>query len=179
MKPRLITPPGLAVTVEEFRDNSRIPAEETDAALSRMIRAAGASAEAYCDRAFGAQTWELRLDTFPRWIDLTPVPLVSVASITYRDANDVEQAIAPAAYSTGYLTRGDAYLYPMGNWPTASGGIVVRYVVGAGWPDDIQQAVLLIAGHWYNNRETASTEPMREIPMGATWILDRHRRMFA
>lgn len=42
-------------------------------------------------------------------------------------------------------------------------------------PPDIAQAALLIAGHWYMNRENASDGALVDIPLNAAEILANHR----
>ncbi|MFG1399910.1 head-tail connector protein [Roseixanthobacter pseudopolyaromaticivorans] len=42
-------------------------------------------------------------------------------------------------------------------------------------PADVIQAALLIASHWYENRETALAGALSDIPLNATEILANHR----
>ena len=44
----------------------------------------------------------------------------------------------------------------------------------AAMPDDLRQAVLMLAGHWYDNREAAG-EAAREPPFGVSEILREYR----
>lgn len=46
-------------------------------------------------------------------------------------------------------------------------------------PTTVKQAVMLMASYWFDQRNTASAEPMREVPYGATALLALNRRMFA
>lgn len=41
----------------------------------------------------------------------------------------------------------------------------------------INQAILLIVGHWYAHREAVSESSMIEVPMGAKALLQPYRRM--
>jgi uncharacterized phage protein (predicted DNA packaging) len=43
----------------------------------------------------------------------------------------------------------------------------------------IQQAMLLIIGHWYWNRETASEKSLKEVPNAVGWLLGPLKRMVA
>lgn len=45
------------------------------------------------------------------------------------------------------------------------------------WPEDLLQAILMLAGHWYNQREAASGTVMSEVPYGVTAICKRYRKL--
>lgn len=42
-------------------------------------------------------------------------------------------------------------------------------------PADLKQATLMIAAHWFENRETASPEGLHDIPLNAFEILNNYR----
>lgn len=183
VRKRLITPPEPAVTVDEAKANSRVPDDIEDALILGFIRSAGAYAETYCGRAFGPQTWEVVLDGFPATdIDLPVGPVASVTSITYLD---------PAGVSTPLLASGawelEEFSDPgtirrLGSWPvtcTSRSAVLVRYVAGLGWPEEVRDAVLLMVGQRINQREATTADPMHEIPFGARAFLDLHRRLYA
>jgi hypothetical protein len=88
-------------------------------------------------------------------------PLISVSSITYVDGNGTTQTLSAAAYKVdtdsepGRITP--AYGY---SWPTTRAeinAIAITYVAGyatrTAVPASIKQAMLLLIGHWYENRE--------------------------
>ena len=54
--------------------------------------------------------------------------------------------------------------------------ITVRFVVGyATFPPSIKQAILLLIGLWYDNREAASDRPMTNLPHAVEALLANHR----
>ena len=66
------------------------------------------------------------------------------------------------------------------NWPNDTlvvlNGVVIQVVVGYGddadVPQEYKQAILLLLGHWYENREQVTVgEVAREIPMGVEALL--------
>jgi uncharacterized phiE125 gp8 family phage protein len=88
-------------------------------------------------------------------------PLISVSSITYVDGNGTTQTLSAAAYKVdtdsepGRITPAYGYC-----WPTTRAeinAIAITYVAGyatrAAVPASIKQAMLLLIGHWYENRE--------------------------
>ena len=46
-------------------------------------------------------------------------------------------------------------------------------------PNTVKQAVMLMAGYWFDHRSTASADPIKEVPYGATALLALNRRVFA
>ena len=48
---------------------------------------------------------------------------------------------------------------------------------GGEWPKPLQQAVLLISGHWYNQREAVSGGPMSEVPHGFQALVKPFRKL--
>lgn len=184
MSLRLIAPPStLPVTVELARWNSRIDITEDDALIEHQIRAALARAEKYTGRAFEPQTWEVVLDAFPDGEILLPFgPVVSITSVKYDDADAVEQTISPADYVLDNASM-DAWLISVedADWPTTLTGtntVRVRYLAGDGTPVDVQQAILLLVGDWYDTRTSSTEKVQQQVPFGASMILDLHRRLF-
>jgi uncharacterized phiE125 gp8 family phage protein len=167
----LVTPAEMPVTVEEVRANSRIDGTADDDLIEGLIAAAVSYIESWTSRKFAPATWDYTADAFPTGAIYLPLsPVASVASIAYADANSDPQVV------TGYTVDGVA-LSLAGGWPTGS-SVVVRFVAGDGVPAAVKQAVLLLVGHWYENRETASDKALPEIPMGAHALLNLHRQMF-
>jgi len=181
IRARLITPPEPAITVDEAKQNMRVTEDAEDSLILGLIKAAGARAEKECGRAFGAQTWEVVLDAFPSGDITVPVgPLVSVTSISYEPETGATVIMDPTGYEIA-AAHDEGLIVPLIDWPAVYGtrnAVVIRYVAGLGWPDDIKQAVHLLVGHWYNRRETAG-ERMEEMPYGACALMGLHRRMFA
>lgn len=176
---RLIQPPTtLPVSVALMKANGRIETNAEDALVELYIRAALAYAERYCSRAFEPQTWEVVLDAFPDGeIEVPLAPITSIDSVRY-DTAEGEVTIDAENYEAdlnGWVVPVSGY-----SWPTAMSAVNavrVRFVAGAGTPDDVKIAVLLLAEHYYENR-AASGEKVEAIPFGVEEHLTRHRRLF-
>lgn len=180
---RRIEGPDPALELADVKANLAVYHDDDDASLQRLIVAATAKVEKDCDRAFGAQTWEVIYDAFPTDdIELEWGPLVSVTSIKYRDADLVEQTLAADLYG---FEEGHAHgiVHTLDTWPTAGtsrNAVVVRYVAGDGWPEEIMQAVHLLVGHWYRNREaTGPSGDAAVVPLSYESCINGQRRMFA
>jgi uncharacterized phiE125 gp8 family phage protein len=126
------------------------------------------------------------------WTDFTislPKPtLVSVTSITYVDGNGDPQTLDPATYSLDKISEPARILPSPGlfwpSWPVyLPGSIKVTYVAasyGDGvdvntCPQTIVIAILLLIGHWYAHRESATELNLKNIPMGVQALLDTEK----
>jgi hypothetical protein len=87
-----------------------------------------------------------------------------VTSVKYRDTDNAEQTLSSAAYLTDTgEAQGIVRLLEDESWPDTyfdrPSAVVVRAVVGFGAtsasvPENYIQAMQLLIGHWYANRES-------------------------
>jgi uncharacterized phiE125 gp8 family phage protein len=167
----LITAPAAEpVTVAVALDHLRLPPNAPDAAVvARLIAPAREYAESQTARQFVTATWQLTLDRFPPHrapITLPLPPLQSVTEVTYLDESGTLQTWAAGAYVVN-APRGPRALegrlypaldvdYPVTAW--REDAVTVRFVAGYGdaadVPQAITQAMLLLLGEWYENRES-------------------------
>jgi uncharacterized phiE125 gp8 family phage protein len=112
------------------------------------------------------QTWTLTLDRFPPSgpIELpNAYPLVSVASVTYRDVPDgTSTVLASSEYVLeAYRTPGRIAPDEGGDWPDAyedeGGSVVIRYTAGyVGTADDLAELrgrLMVAVAYCYRHRE--------------------------
>ena len=114
--------------------------------------------------------------------------LVSVTSITYLDMAGEQQTLDPSAYIVDASSQ-PARIVPAINltWPTTDyyipGSVKVTYVAGSygdgvtvdTCPASIEQAILLLVGHFYENREASSALSLKNIPLGVDALLNPYR----
>lgn len=183
---RTITPPASEpVTLAQAKLHVRQDLADDDTLIATLITTARETVEAESWHALMTQTLELVLDAWPsrRAIELPRPPLQSVQSITLTD--DSGQAIvwSPSSYHVDSDSiPGRIVLAAGASWPSVTlapvGGIRIRYV--AGWasaglvPTSLTQAMLLLIGHWYENRE-ATGRSTNEIARGVKALLWRYR----
>jgi len=187
---RTLDPATEPVTLDEVRRQCNAVALDEDLAFDLWIAAAREMVEAAANRSLVTQTWRLQLSdwpvitsrdrvllgdcelAFPRRtsesiaaIELPRPPLQSVSSITYYDADGVQQTLATSVYQVD-ADREPAVivLRPSQSWPTHDyrhNGIAVTYVAGYGAesavPARAKQAILLLVAHWYRVREAVGT----------------------
>jgi uncharacterized phiE125 gp8 family phage protein len=145
--------------------------------IELLITTARQYMEETLGRAFITQTWEYILDEFPKenYIALPlATPLVTVTSVTYYDTDDVPATQAlTEVYQDVYSEPGRIVLNYGETWPTTNlrpaNGVIIKYVCGgtaASIPEPLQNAMMLLIGHLYENREiVAMTGAMpKEIP---------------
>jgi uncharacterized phiE125 gp8 family phage protein len=181
---RLITPPTFEpVTLTEAKAQCRIDIDDDDALIVGLIQAAREYCEAIDWCAYCTQTIELWLEDWPLddEIELPRPPLQSVTSVEYYDVNDVKYTLPTTVYAADTVSvPGVVHLRYLQNWPLVVlrdyNAICVTYV--AGWdetaymPIVIKQAMLLLVGHWYENREAVTVGAVsRPIDFGVKALL--------
>lgn len=162
------------------------PTEE-DAIITALIQAAREWCEGYLNRAMLTQTLELLLDNWPAGdvIELPRPPLASVTSVKYKGTAGTETTLTPVTdyIVDTYNDPGLIHLPDSISWPSASlyphNGVAIRYVAGyasaAQVPARWRQAVLLLVGHLYQNREETVERALSEIPFGVRALLGLDR----
>jgi len=158
----LEAPSTTIVTVDELKANSRITDSAEDLFLASCLAAAQRVIEGRTDRALGEQKLRLVLDAWPEdgVIRVPRPPLKSVEFVKYVDAAGVVQTVTAGTY----IVDGGGWpgiVHRIGSsWPSCAsipGAIRVDLtaggVTGMPAPKEALQAVLLLATHWYENRE--------------------------
>lgn len=178
MKIDLITPPAaLPISLAEAKAHLRVDHTDEDDLVEALIRAAVDHLDGWAGilgRALEPQTWRLseaRDVRLPRSgaVRLPLGPVVSITSITYLDADGAEQTIAGASY---WLHGED--VVPDDVWPEGT-GLTVTWVAGTGTPPAVKQAILLLVGHWYANREAVTAGALSNAPLAVAALLTPHR----
>jgi uncharacterized phiE125 gp8 family phage protein len=184
MPTRLVTPPTAEpVTLAEAKAQCRVDGSDSDTYIEMLITAAREWCELHDWRAYMPQTWELILDAWPSRgaIEIPKPPLQSVASIKYTNRSGVEATLDSGVYLVDtYSEPGWVVLKNDKAWPMVTlreiNGVVVRFTGGyasaADVPARIKQAILLLVGHWYENRENSVVGAVnRPIEMGVKALL--------
>ena len=129
---------------------------EDSAVITPLIQAAREYCENITGRALASQTVKAYPDKWGLW-RLPRPPLTAVASIKYYDEDGTEYTLAAADYQVDTVDG----LINIINEPSAAlrdlNPIVVEYTcgyaTGNALPAVMRQAMLLLIGHWYMNRE--------------------------
>lgn len=170
------------------------------AALIKAVRQHLDGRDGWLGRALVPQTWDLKLRAFPAACRGNPdgavilplPPLISVDQIIYIDSDGASQTLASSLYTvSGVDGFGRGRVEPSyGNaWPATRDvpeAVAVRFTAGyasgnspedgSAVPEAIGQAMLLMIGHLYANREAVNVgNIVTELPLGASALLAPYR----
>lgn len=171
---KVITEPAVpAITLALVKEHLRILGSDDDTALSSIyIPSAIANFEALSGRALITQTIEETFDQFPTdstyFLLEKGSPLQSVTHVKYWAKDETLKTFDAANYFVVANTLPASINLKAGvSWPTdihesRLGSVVVTYVAGYGAADtnvpaDIRQALSLLIGDLYRNREDSQT----------------------
>ena len=187
----LITAPATEpITASEAKAHLRVTAFTEDSLITALIVAARQFVEEETGRALITQTWERRLDGWPAWVRLPRPPALAITSVKYVDEDGVEATLANTAYALYTGTDPAHLVFDTDELPTVTladyEGVRIRYTAGYGAaaavPQAIKQAMYLLIGHWYLNREavaaTGQRASMSEVPMAVEALLAPYRLMW-
>jgi len=187
----LVTGPTFEpVTLQEVKDHIRISTTVSateDTQLLSFIKVARGYCEKYQSRAYCDQTWDLTLETWPdgNIIKIPRPPLQSVTHVKYYSTGNTAATMTAANYFVDTANEpGRVALAYSEVWPGATlrpvNGVVVRYVCGSGSTPsaistEIKQAIMLIVGDLYEDREDSDIKELLEVPYGVRALLDLER----
>jgi uncharacterized phiE125 gp8 family phage protein len=205
---KIVTPPATEpISLVEAKAHLRVDHNDDDATIAFLITVARQYVDAvsgWLGRALVAQTWDLVFDAFPipqasccgpvtpsgmpsAAIEMPWPPLQSVTSVKYIDTAGVETTLAATEYMVDTISD-PGWLIPISAWPATknvANAVMIRFVAGYGptaadVPAPVRHALLLLIGHWYENREqviaqyegNATTLPL---PFGVDALLSSFR----
>ena len=161
-----------------LKDWLRVDGSDDDTLLGELAAGARAYFENATNRQLITATWQLKLSNFPAGggdLILTVSPLQSVTSITYVNTSDVVTTWDSGDYvvdtdsNVGRLRPAYNKDYPSDVRGYAQ-DVVVTFVAGYGdaasdCPDGALLAIKLLAGNWYENRESNAPISLQPVPM--------------
>ncbi len=122
----------------EAKASARITHNDQDAVLIGIRNAALTDIERRSGLALSASSWRWSATRLTSRVDLPIGPATSVTSITYNDAEGVEQT-----YGDARLVDGRVFPSASGSWPPVYDYAAVEFEAGPPPPDDL--AVLIVA----------------------------------
>lgn len=183
---RVAAPAVPIVSLADIRDHVRVVGTDDDAYLTGLVAAAQAHFEGpntVYRSAFTPQTWR---DSFQDLLCLRLVlqPVSSIVSVTYFDADNVEQTINAGSYYLARMQSGERVMFldsvPPVTLANRADPVRVTYQVGYETvPDSVVHAVKLLVGHWFNNRESVSMPGegrANPVPQTVDFLMQQFRR---
>jgi uncharacterized phiE125 gp8 family phage protein len=152
------------VSLAELKAHLRIDADDAteDLLLDAYLGAATRWAEHYNGRKFLTQTCVDVFDRFPSVIRPQGAPLIAVTSLSYLDSGGQAQTLSATQYAVDAVTEPGRIVPAYGTaWPATRdelNAVTLTYTAGYGAdgssvPEHVRNAILLLAGDLYENRE--------------------------
>lgn len=179
------------VGLDEVKAHLRVDIRDDDPLITTLIQVARERIEDEARHYLMTQTLDYSLDEFPGEdvLVMPLVPLQAVTAISYYDTAGVGVTVSSASYQVDTASRPARIALNRGYaWPTTPlrtlNGVVVRVVVGFGStfadvPAQLRQALLLLVGHYYENREAAiiSGAVPQQLPFAVAAICRQYRML--
>ena len=117
-------------------------------------------------------------------VNINKAPVTSVTSVTYYDDNNDLQTLSASNWEADVL--GNPARFRLKSIPSVydrMGALQVYFTCGYSSadlvPKDIKQALLLIIGHLYENRQDVVTgTQVNEMPLASRYIMEKYRNNF-
>lgn len=183
---KVVTPPTAEpVTLTEAKQHLRVEDDFTDDDdyIEALISAAREFAEGFQRRSIAKKSYELSVKSFDSRTRLPLPPVASVTSFKIKNKDGTVTTLANTDYvllsddfsafierAPGFSYSGQLYeIYP----------VTIEYVAGYEpdrVPQKTKQAMLLLLGHWYANREAVAVgRTPTEVPLAAKSLLSMDR----
>jgi uncharacterized phiE125 gp8 family phage protein len=180
-------PVNKPISLKEVKEQLRIEHPDDDVLITRLINVA----VAYTD-VKGALGHAMITQKWGQWISANPTqqvelflgPVQSVTAVKYYDTDGVLQDDDVNNYDV-FGTEHRIIVSPKSgfSWPTAQqrdDAIKIEYQVGFGdtaasVPETLRHALMLLIGHWYDNREQTQMDQLQDIPFGFMELMNMHK----
>jgi uncharacterized phiE125 gp8 family phage protein len=160
MYPRRISGPVVEpVSLAEAKAAMGVTSNTYDVQITSSLKSSRQWIETWLGRVTTPQVWEIALDAFPlTGFRLWPVPVISIDSVKYDDADGIEQTVDAEDFYLDARSE-PAWALPIGTWgaPTiidAANAVRIRFTSGyadaASVPEPIKQAIILLSKQSYN-----------------------------
>lgn len=182
---RTIAPTDTPVDLPLVKEHLRLTTADQANVLPIYLGAAVEWVETYTGRPLMRQTWRVTLPGFPvrTWLPFS-VPFGAITGITYYDTANASQTLASSVYTVPTDSEPACVLLASGqSWPSLysrEDAVAITYTSGAedaaNVPIALRQAVLLLTGHFYENREAVLVSAIsKEIEFAATALCAPYR----
>jgi uncharacterized phiE125 gp8 family phage protein len=184
----LITPPeDEPLTTAQAKAHLRVIDTAENDLIDGLVAAARQFVEGEIGRALVSQGYNLRLPCWPSVVFLPRSPVIAIDGVSYTDAAGVEHELDADAYTLSAGFDPARLTFNASLLPTDTLGdvqpVVISYTAGYGdaaaVPQTIKQALQLLIGHWYINREavvaTGARNTLSEVPLAVMALLAPYR----
>lgn len=178
------------VSLDAMKTYLRVDGTDEDALITGLMLAAVSYCQDVSNTTFVKSTISVTYADFPgSGIDAlgtpagSPVPTGTALSITYTDEGGVEQTLTLSGGDLVVAKYGqNVVVIPSADWPsdydrTGPRQIELAYDVAADTANpgsQIQVAMQMLVGHWYNTRDAVCDGNPKEIPFGVKALLQNN-----
>jgi len=171
------------ITLDEIKSNLNLYTDFTDddELLDGLIAVAVDYVENFTRRALLTQTITLTCDGFPNYFEIERPILQSVTSIQYIDSDGNTQTLGSSKYTIDTSSTPGRIVEAYGeSWPSTQSiinSVTVTYKAGytsaENVPNQIKQAMKILIGDWYKDRESyiVGVSNVNELPHTAKILL--------
>jgi uncharacterized phiE125 gp8 family phage protein len=181
----------LPVSLADAKLHLRVDGDDEDILIEALLDAAVQYLDGWSGilgRCLISQQWQVQLSAWPGCPLRLPFPGISGVSVGYRDNDGVDQSVDDALYQTYDDARGTVLAFRSAfTAPTLqderADAVTIAFAAGYGdGPQDIpaplRAAILLLIGHWYQNREAVNVgSPVTELPFAVRSLVEPFRRV--
>ncbi|MBA5779492.1 phage head-tail connector protein [Stappia sp. F7233] len=187
---RLSAPASTPVSLAEAKSHLRVEFDDDNELINSLVLAAVAHLEGWngvLGRCLVTQIWRQDFGAWGNGCLRLPFPDVTSVTVKYFDRDNAEQTVPAEQFEILEDARGaflrfiDAFAGPS-LYEDRSDPVQVSFAAGYGdaaaVPQSIKQAMLLLIGHWYENREAVNIGNITSVlPMAVDALLAPHRRV--
>lgn len=170
------------LSVDDVKQHLRIDTALDDLYIARLITAVRLYTEEYLGASLVPQTYRLSLPYFSSVVYIPVCPLTSITSIQYVDTAGDTQTLDSSKYVVDTRSKEGRIIPAYGEvWPSIRATlnpVTITFVAGYSLgecPEPIEQAMLLLIGHYYENRETTAPITINAVPMAYEFLLAPYR----
>lgn len=185
----VLEPAKPLILLEDEKRHLRVSDADHDVEILRLIERATFWCQNYTRRKFLSTGMEWSFTRFTNPIPFSWSPLEAVTDISYVDVDGNPQTVTPTVYEVRTnRIPGEIILQYQEDWPTDvrdhDDSITVSLTVGYGSspddvPQEIRQAVTMLAGYWFETGMPALAEPgltaSIELPFTVKSLLDQYK----
>jgi uncharacterized phiE125 gp8 family phage protein len=187
---RTTAPAETPVSLDEAKAHCRVDHDDDNAVITTLIAAAAAYVDGWTGvlgRCLVDQTWRISFRDLTAQCIRLPFPNVSTATVTYYDTDNAEQTVAAGDFTIladacgSFIRFDDSFAVPS-LYDDRLDAVQVEFTAGYGdaadVPAAIKAAILLLVGHYYENREASVIgASVENLPMGVDALLAPYRRV--
>jgi uncharacterized phiE125 gp8 family phage protein len=171
-------PDEMPISLNEAKKHLRVSYDDEDSLIEGFIAAATRFAETFTGRQLCTATLKWSGCEFP--CELPRPPFQTVLAVEYLDTAGTLTTLPTSYYLVDPLSEPSpfraafGYVFPI-VYPERSDAVRVTYTAGYGSaadvPATIKQAMLMLVGNWWENREAMTETSLKEVPMAVASLL--------